>query len=138
MKGKAVLIGVSILTSLLLLFSCGGREEGMKIYWEKVDLGPGHGDDHVLCIAKKGNLMMLGTHGKGLLISLDNGVSWVSRTKQEGLSWNYIHNLDFITYPMTAAKSGKDTGTTSSGRSTHTAPALMSIPRECSLALPTA
>jgi len=67
----------------------------MKIYWEKVDLGPEHGDDHILCIARKGNLMMLGTYGKGLLISHDNGVSWSNKTKEDGLSWNYIHNIAF-------------------------------------------
>lgn len=95
MKTIAVLINAVILTFLLLFFSCGGEEEGMKIYWEKVDLGAGHSDDHILCIAKKGNLMMLGTHGQGLLISHDNGVSWSNKTKEDGLSWNYIHNIAF-------------------------------------------
>jgi photosystem II stability/assembly factor-like uncharacterized protein len=115
MKILTVLTSTVILMFLLLFFSCGGEEEGMKICWEKVDLGPGHSDDHILCIAKKGNLMMLGTHGEGLLISHDNGVSWVNKTKKDGLSWNYIHNIDFTGDRIVLATMGDGINISSDG-----------------------
>ena len=81
-----------VFLSLFLLVSCGKKE--MK-YWQQVKLPSGFNDSHILSITTKGDQLLLGTYGRGALLSGPSGLQWTVFDTSKGLSWDFILGGDW-------------------------------------------
>ena len=91
---KNVLLAIAVLVSLS---GCGKKE---LRYWERIDLGEGLKETHILSVVIKDDEILVGTYGKGALFSKDGGETWTVFEKNDlddksGLSWNYILGGDW-------------------------------------------
>jgi murein DD-endopeptidase MepM/ murein hydrolase activator NlpD len=75
-----------ILTSLAIL-SCGKPE--MKS-WQLTNLPQGYADSHILSIDIENKQIIIGTYGRGALISENDGQSWTVFDTSKGISWDFI------------------------------------------------
>lgn len=78
---------ILILTAMGLFLSCGG---GKMKNWQQVNLPEGYSDSHILSINARDSLVLLGTYGRGALMSHDAGSTWAVYDTSNGLSWNFI------------------------------------------------
>ncbi len=63
--------------------------------WRQVQLPKGYSDSHILSITSRDNQMLIGTYGRGALLSRDNGKNWSVFDTSNGLSWNFILGGDW-------------------------------------------
>ena len=75
-----------------LVLSCGGGD--MK-NWQLVKLPTVYSDSHILSINTKGDQILLGTYGRGALLSKNNGRDWNVFDTSKGLSWDFILGGDW-------------------------------------------
>jgi murein DD-endopeptidase MepM/ murein hydrolase activator NlpD/photosystem II stability/assembly factor-like uncharacterized protein len=78
---------------LLALLACGGKSE-MKT-WQRVELPQGYTDSHILSIDIRDSQMLIGTYGRGALLSDRSGSAWTVLDTSKGLSWNFILGGDW-------------------------------------------
>jgi murein DD-endopeptidase MepM/ murein hydrolase activator NlpD/photosystem II stability/assembly factor-like uncharacterized protein len=83
---------ILIVIALGLFLSCGG---GKMKNWHKVPLPQGYGDSHILSITARNNVTLLGTYGRGALMSHDGGNNWTVYDTSNGLSWNFVLGGDW-------------------------------------------
>jgi murein DD-endopeptidase MepM/ murein hydrolase activator NlpD len=86
---KKLILAILAITSVL---ACGGGE--MKS-WQLVKLPQGYSDSHILSIRCKDNQILLGTYGRGALLSRNDGRSWNVFDTSKGLSWDFILGGDW-------------------------------------------
>ncbi len=58
--------------------------------WRQASLNKGYEDSHILSIDIKGEEILLGTYGRGALLSRDDGQNWTVFDTSKGLSWNFV------------------------------------------------
>ncbi len=80
------------LTALVILLSCGG---GKMKNWQLAHLPDGYRDAHILSITARDGGILLGTYGRGALMSHDNGNNWSVYDTTKGLSWDFILGGDW-------------------------------------------
>ena len=80
------------LTAVVLLFSCGG---GKMKNWQLAHLPDGYRNAHILSITARDGGILLGTYGRGALMSHDNGNNWSVFDTTMGLSWDFILGGDW-------------------------------------------
>jgi murein DD-endopeptidase MepM/ murein hydrolase activator NlpD len=78
---------------LLALLSC---ERGNKMKsWQPVELPQGYADSHILSIDIRDGRTLIGTYGRGALLSDQVGTGWTVFDTSKGLSWNFILGGDW-------------------------------------------
>ncbi len=82
----------AIAISMILMASCGKVDLES---WQRVNLPEGYSDSHVLSIDIRDDAILLGTYGRGALLSRDNGANWIVYDTSNGLSWNFILGGDW-------------------------------------------
>lgn len=78
-----------VLVPICLLCSCGERGDNMQS-WKRVALPEGYADSHILSIDIQDNRTLLGTYGRGALLSNPGGRGWTVFDTTRGLSWDFI------------------------------------------------
>ncbi|MEE8417293.1 MAG: hypothetical protein V3S06_01375, partial [candidate division Zixibacteria bacterium] len=82
----------AIAISMILVASCGKVDLES---WQRINLPEGYSDSHILSIDIRDDAILLGTYGRGALLSRDNGANWVVYDTSNGLSWNFILGGDW-------------------------------------------
>ena len=78
---------------ILAVLACGRGHEMRS--WQRVDLPQGFADSHILSIDNKDGRTLIGTYGRGALLSDTAGSNWAIFDTSKGLSWNFILGGDW-------------------------------------------